>query len=209
MKDQTRKLGLDILSEVPWGTHLCQFYDTKKDLIDILVPYFKAGLENNEFCMWVAAEPLGVDEAKASLGEAVENLDEYIGKDQIEIIDAGQWYTKSGRFNPNEVIEGWMEKLNQALQRGFDGLRLSGNSFRLEKKDWGVLAEYEAAVDNLIGKHRMLAICSYYMGKCGPWEIIDAVKNHEFTIIKRHGDWEVLESTGCRRIKDALYDSQR
>ena len=59
-----RKFGLSIVGEIPWGTHLCEFYQTKEDLIDILVPYFKAGLENNEFCMWVTAEPLNEEEAK-------------------------------------------------------------------------------------------------------------------------------------------------
>ncbi len=29
-----------------WGIHFCQFYQTKEDLMDILVPYFKAGLED-------------------------------------------------------------------------------------------------------------------------------------------------------------------
>ena len=48
-KINNRKTGIDIMGAVPWGTHLCQFYQTKDDLIDILVPYFKAGLENNEY----------------------------------------------------------------------------------------------------------------------------------------------------------------
>jgi len=59
-----RKTGIDIIGDVPWGTHFCQFYQTKQDLIDILVPYFKAGLENNEFCMWVTSEPLNKKEAE-------------------------------------------------------------------------------------------------------------------------------------------------
>ncbi|MCJ7615248.1 MAG: MEDS domain-containing protein, partial [Desulfobacterales bacterium] len=208
MKDKTRKLGLDVLSEAPWGTHLCHFYDTKEDLIDTLVPYFKAGLENNEFCMWVTSEPLKVDDAKASLGEAVENLDDYIERGQIEILDYSQWYTRSGQFNADEVLQGWVEKLNQALQRGFDGLRLSGNTFWLEKKDWDYFAEYEAAVDNVIGKYRILAICSYSLGKCGSYELIDVVKNHEFAIVKRHGTWELFESTERRRIKKELLKKQ-
>lgn len=33
----------------------------KADLINTLVPYFKADLENNEFCMWVTSEPLESD----------------------------------------------------------------------------------------------------------------------------------------------------
>jgi len=48
MPDTNRKTGIDVIGDVPWGTHLCQFYQDKRDLIDILVPYFKAGLENNE-----------------------------------------------------------------------------------------------------------------------------------------------------------------
>jgi len=53
MAKETRAAGIDVIDHVPWGTHLCLLYQTKKDLIDVLVPYFKAGLENNEFCMWV------------------------------------------------------------------------------------------------------------------------------------------------------------
>lgn len=37
---ELRKFGIDIVGDVAWGTHFCQFYQTKQDLIDILVPYF-------------------------------------------------------------------------------------------------------------------------------------------------------------------------
>ena len=93
-----RKTGIEIIGDVPWGTHFCQFYQTSQDLIDMLVPYFKTGLENNEFCMWVTCEPLQTDDAKQALAAQVANLDEYIKKGQLEILDYTQWYTKSGRF---------------------------------------------------------------------------------------------------------------
>jgi hypothetical protein len=51
MNEKLRKSGIDIAGDVPWGTHICQFYDSKEDLADILIPYFKLGLENNEFCL--------------------------------------------------------------------------------------------------------------------------------------------------------------
>jgi len=35
--------------------------------MDVLIPYFKAGLENNEFCLWVIPEPLDEEEAKEAL----------------------------------------------------------------------------------------------------------------------------------------------
>lgn len=41
MAENMRKTGIDISGDLPWDTHFCQFYQTKEDLMDILVPYFK------------------------------------------------------------------------------------------------------------------------------------------------------------------------
>src|SRR3989337_3923694 len=87
-----RKFGLERVGNVPWGTHLCQFYETKEDLIDVLVPYFAEGLRNNEFCMWITSPPLEVEEAKAALEKAVPDLDMYLQKGQIEILSYKDWY---------------------------------------------------------------------------------------------------------------------
>ena len=67
MAEEKRRTGIDIMGDAPWGMHSCQFYETKEDLLSILVPYFKAGLESNEFCMWVTSEPLSSEEAKTEL----------------------------------------------------------------------------------------------------------------------------------------------
>jgi PAS domain S-box-containing protein len=196
--------GIEFIDEVPWGTHLCQFYQSKEDLIEILVPYFKQGLENNEFCMWVTAEPLGVEDAKNALKEKVKNLDDYIRKGQIEILDYNQWYTTTGRFEADKVIEGWVEKEKQAIEKGFDGLRLTGNTFWLEKKDWQSFVDYEAVVNSVIGKHRMLAICSYSLDRCQAGEVIDVVNNHQFALIRKEGKWTTLESSERRRAQVKL-----
>ena len=37
-----RKSGVEIVGDIPWGTHFCQFYQTQADLLDILVSYFRA-----------------------------------------------------------------------------------------------------------------------------------------------------------------------
>jgi len=204
MEQKNRKSGIEIMGDISWGTHICQFYQAKDDLLDILVPYFKAGLENNEFCMWVTSEPLGIKEAKASLSKAVRNLDDYIAKGQIDIIDYSEWYTKSGIFNADEVLQGWFEKENQALERGFDGLRLTGNTFWLERKDWKDFTECEAMVDRVIGNYRMLAICSYSLDRCGASEVVDVVSNYAFSLIRRGGKWIIIQSSECQRIKEDL-----
>ena len=201
---KNRETGIEIIGNIPWGTHLCQFYKTKEDLIDILVPYFKAGLEHNEFCMWITSEPLHVAEAKKALQNAVKNLDKYIKKGQIEILDSTEWYTKSGIFDANEVLSGWVKKEAKAREKGFDGLRLSGNTFWLEKKDWENFTKYEEVINHVIGNYKMIAICSYSLDKCNASEIIDVVSNHEFALIKREGTWHRIENPKLKTVEEKL-----
>ena len=74
MATDLRKTGIDVLGQVPWGTHLCQFYQSAEDLSEILVPYFKAGLESNEFCMWICSEPLVTRQARKALDDVSGDL---------------------------------------------------------------------------------------------------------------------------------------
>ncbi len=194
MGNQARHTGIPIIGDVSWGTHFCQFYQEKQDLIDTLVPYFKAGLENNEFCMWVTSEPLRAEEASAALAAEVRGLENYIRQGQLEILDYREWYTAGGEFQSDRVLQGWVDRLEAALARGFEGLRLTGNTFWLEKSDWQNFTEYEARVDGVIGQYQMLAMCTYSLARCGAIEIMDVVSNHAFALIKRSGRWEIIES---------------
>lgn len=62
-----RKTGIEYIDDIPWGTHICGFYQTKNDLISMLVPYLRAGLENNEYCIWVTSDPISLEEAQIIL----------------------------------------------------------------------------------------------------------------------------------------------
>lgn len=194
-----RNSGIALIGDVPWGTHFCQFYQTKEDLLNVLVPYFQAGLENNEFCMWVTSEPLSVEDAGKAMKKAMPRLDEYLETGQLEIIPYDQWYTKGGSFEEKRVLNGWVSKLDSAIQKGFAGLRLTGNTFWIEKKDWHAFTEYEAAVDSVLGNYKMIAICTYSLKKCGVVEIMDVVRNHEFALAMSHGTWQVLRRPDFRQ----------
>ena len=195
-------IGLNIPGNVPWGTHVCQFYGTKQDLIDILIPYFRAGLENNEFCMWITSEPLSEKEAKEALKEALPNLDKYLKKGQIEIIPHHEWYLKNGTFNSKKVLASWMGKLNQALSNGYDGMRVTGNTTWLKKKDWKDFTQYEKEVNKVIGNHKMIAICSYSLDKCSASQLIDVISSHRYALIKEGSKWKVVGSSERPRAEE-------
>ena len=204
MDKNLRHSGIDIIDDVPWGTHFCQFYENKEDLIEVLVPYFKTGLENNEFCMWVTSQPLEVEDAKEALRKAVPDIDVYLEKGQLEIILYYPWYVKDGAFDSDRVLNGWIEKLKTALANGYDGLRLTGNTFWLEKEDWNDFVDYEKKVDNVIGNYQMIALCTYNLDRCNATEIIDVVVNHQFALIRKKGKWEQIESSRRKEVEKTL-----
>ncbi|MCB4791498.1 MAG: MEDS domain-containing protein [Elusimicrobia bacterium] len=206
--DNSRKTGLEIVGDVPWGTHFCQFYKTKNDLTDILVPYFKAGLENNEFCMWVTAQPLDKEDAISALRKSYPSLDEKINNGQIEFLSYEEWYKIDGVFDADRVLAGWVQRLEKALKNGYEGLRLTGNTFFLEKEDWSGFTSYEEKVNNVIGNYKMLAMCTYSIDKCGPNEIIDVMSNHQFALIRRESKWSVIENSTSRHLEKAVQESE-
>jgi PAS domain S-box-containing protein len=210
MNDSIRHSGIDIIGDAPWGTHFCLFYQTTEDLIDILIPYFKTGLGNNEFCMWVTSQPLEVEDAKEALRKVFPEIDVYLEKGQLEIVSYSHWYVKDGIFDSDRVLNGWVEKLNQALANGYDGLRLTGNTFWLEKEDRNDFVDYEKTVDSVIGNYQMIALCAYNLDRCNANEIIDVVVNHQFALIKKKGKWERIESSKRKEAeKTAILQSSR
>jgi PAS domain S-box-containing protein len=203
MEEKLRNSGLDIIGDVPWGTHFCQFYHTKEDLVDILVPYFKAGLENNELCVWITSQPLDVEEAKEAIKRAVPDIDTYLEKGQMEIIPYTQGYIKGNIFDSEKAIDSWVEKIDQALARGYDGLRASGDNRWREKEGWNDFIDYENKVDAIIDKHHVIALCPYYLDMCSTAEVINVVSNHQFALIKRDGKWGRIENSGRKRAEKA------
>jgi PAS domain S-box-containing protein len=173
-------------------------------MLEILVPYFKAGLENNEFCMWVTSEPLDEREAETAMKKALPDFQQYLQKGQIEISPYTEWYLAGGSFDSERVLNGWKRKLDEALDRGYDGLRLTGNTFWLEQKDWKAFSDYEAAVDSVIGNYKMTALCTYSLEKCGASEVIDVVGNHQFALVWRERKWELIQSAQQKRTEKAL-----
>lgn len=206
-----RNSGIISIGDIPWGTHLCQFYKMKTDLLDTLVPYFKAGLENNELCIWVTSDFVTKEDALKAMAKSVPDFSRYMEKGQIELFSHTDWYLKDGNFDLRRTSDIWIEKYERALSGGFAGLRASGNaSWINNKRDWDNFIHYEAEANEAIGNTKSLALCTYSLGKCGVTEIIDVIKNHELVVAAdtKLGDgsitswFDVAEHKKAERVKD-------
>lgn len=184
--------GIRGVGLVPYGIHLCHFYPTRQDLVDSLVPYFTAGLSNNERCLWITAPPLPADEARAELGKAVAELAVFVKNGQIRILDATEWYTVTAGTDANDVIKLWLQEEEKALADGYQGLRLSGNTSFLTPGDWDNFMDYEGNVDHAFQDRRIVALCSYSYNHCRATGILEVIQNHQYTLGRRDVSWEIL-----------------
>jgi len=187
MATEMRKTGIEGVGSMPWGTHFCYFYETGVDLLETAVCYSKAGLESQEFCLWVVAEPLTTADARYALKRAVPDLDRHLAEHSIDIVSARDWYLQDGRFDPSRVIGRWNEKLASALDRGYEGIRVTGDTSWLEKKDWSDFVEYEDALNQAVANQRLAVLCTYPLGSCGASGILDVVRTHQFAVTRRRG----------------------
>ena len=201
MASAVRRSGISVVGDMPWGTHFCQFYETKEDLLNTLVPYFKAGLEDGEFCVWVVCEPVSEDEAWSALQKVFPDLDRYLSDGAIEMFPAREWYLERGKFELQWVTSAWNDKLSRALARGYPGMRVSGNTAWLERKDWRDFCEYEEQLNHSITDQPMAVLCTYPLMTSGAAELLDVARNHQFAIAKRQGTWEVIETAQLKRAK--------
>lgn len=196
--------GIPAVGSIPWGTHFCQFYRTQQDLIETLIPYFKAGLENNECCLWVTSETLEAGVAEKLLRDVIPDLDKYLNREQLQIVPITDWYTAGDVFDADAVLQSWIEKEKKARASGFSGLRLTGDTFWLERSGWNDFMDYENKVNGAFHRFKLVALCTYSTERCTAEDMIDVCCHHEFALARRQGDWKLLESSSLKTAKQHL-----
>jgi DNA-binding CsgD family transcriptional regulator len=198
-----RKTGIPVVGEMPWGTHICSFYQTTEDLLDTTVAYFEAGLQSNEFCLWAFTDPVDEQLARKALQRAIPGFDLFLTAGQIEILPGTEWYLDEDQLDPRRVVTGWSQKLSAALAKGYAGLRVSGSPIRLETY-WKKFSEYEQALDRWLHGKKMIALCTYSLQASSTTDLLDVARVHRCTIVRRHGDWECLETAELKRTKQQI-----
>ncbi|HEX3637754.1 MAG TPA: MEDS domain-containing protein [Paraburkholderia sp.] len=162
MTTGNRKSGLTSLGPISWGTHLCHFYETRNELLSVTANFLQAGLAQREAGVWVAPALLGPDKARHMLTRAVPALAEYIDSGQLRILDGAQLYAPSRTgFNGSATVGLWSAAINDALGRGFEGLRVAGDAVCNEHTDWAALLDYEATLKHRLAGSPIVGLCTY------------------------------------------------
>ena len=183
--------GIPDIGKIPWGSHFCQMYSTRGDLAQSVIPYFIAGLINNERCIWATSEPYHAEEAAADFKKIVPGLDTMIEEGRLRICGYNEWHTRAGLGT-----EHWLKEEQRSLSEGYEGLRIAGNTSLVTPADWDAFMQYERDIHKRINGRRVVALCSYNITKIEPTNAFEMVRAHQFSIRRNNGFWEVLGSDG-------------
>jgi PAS domain S-box-containing protein len=190
--------GISVMGDMPWGTHFCYFFETKQDLIDASVPFFQAGLENHEFCLWIVYRPVSETDALEALRQSIPGLDRYLEEGGMEIrVHAEPLFVgmpDGDVLETHSSVHYLHEKLEHALARGYTGMRVAGSPSCLQKANTEHFREFERAIGTAVADHRMIALCHFPLAESSAAEILDAARTHQFIIAKRQGTWETIET---------------
>src|SRR6266446_5186490 len=194
--------GIDVVGDmVAWGAHFCLFYETREDLLDTLTSYCRSGLERGEYCMWIVAEPLTIEEARAALKDAMPDVERHLADSRLELAPARDWFLQGGTFDGKRLTQDWYDKLARVSARGYAGMRVTGDTTWLSKKDWRHFCNYEDGLNEVIGNQHLAVLCTYPLAGCGAPQILDVVRTHQFVLARRYGNWDVVETAALKRAK--------
>jgi len=190
------------LLDMPWGSHVCQFYTHKEDLVEMLVPYFKQGLEKNDACVWLVGD-LTVEEAGNALAAAVPRLDRYMAVGQMQIRHYSDLYTNpDGTVKPADTLRDQFAEMGSTVRaQGFSGLRASGSVSWIDNDDaMSRFMEYETKVHCAIQDSRMMAVCTYPARAAALHASRELIRNHGNIFVKR-GEWVIDNSRDAKKIE--------
>lgn len=203
MDKRLRNSGIDIIGDIPWGTHIGQLYSSKEDFFQTGVTYIQSGLINNELCIWIYSDNTTYEEIKEKLSEYMDDIDLYLQWGQLKIMHYSQWYVKDNCFNEVKVNDQWNYFIKHVVQNGYDGLRAIADTAWLEKNHYRSFLDYERNIDNIISESPFIAFCLYDSKKVDAFAIGEKINNHSYVITKHEDKLDII-----RNVEALIRDRQ-
>jgi DNA-binding CsgD family transcriptional regulator len=183
-----------VLAAIRHGTHVCAFYETEEDLLDLVGQFFAAGARRGDLCMWVMPEGMDPDP---------------IARFGVELHSAADTYVQGGGFQSGPLVNLWDEKLAEAVAQNHTGVCASGHTCWLQQRDWQAFMEYENELNDVIAGKPISLLCTYPLSACKAGDILDVVRTHEVALAKQGKRWAVIESHLTDDSPDALEAASR
>lgn len=205
----------ELFSSIPQSSQLSAVYSDIEELTELLVAYFKQGIERGEYCLWTVTNAPEIEKAKDELEKTGVNVEKYLASSQLEIITVGT-LSKETSLSESAVKKLVEERSEKELYKGFPGFRMNVNITRIAgtlKPDPERL-EVSLKEINPESRGKLTYLCTFPLEELSGSELLELVEE-KGVLVKRKGKWEYLmhicdvngqkelETTLLRAKKDA------
>jgi hypothetical protein len=187
---------LDSLTDFPCGTHACQFYRNRQDLIDAAAAFVDSGIKAKELCVWVTPDVLTADETVEAVRKQLRNLNASIHLDQLEVFPRSEWVSPDGGFQARGTVTDWERMFSRAREKGYVGVRILCDTMWSGKEGRDTLRAYENAFTDVAADRRPTILCAYPLETCGGNDAIDIMGAHDIAFVRRGRAWQTVETRG-------------
>lgn len=157
------------MSDLLPGDHLCYLYDSERERRDAVGLFIRQGLDWHEKIIYIAEPPRFEDVAEGLLAEGVETV-HLIEGGQLCFLSLGSMFRDIRRFDPSRMIRTIERETENAVARGFNGLRVTFDTCPVLKGSRGAdrLLEFEHRLNGFFPGSRCLALCQYHREHFNP-----------------------------------------
>jgi sugar-specific transcriptional regulator TrmB len=142
---ETERL-LRFVKKMKPAEHVILLYETVEAKFKVLLTYLTFGLQNGEVAVYVCSES-SVEEVTAVMKQFGIDVVKYQKCGALKVLDYTQHYIIDGQFNISLTEELWKKYYDEAMSRGFRGLRVIGETECFFKHNLvRELAEYEKSL---------------------------------------------------------------
>ena len=159
------------------GGHIGHFYRSEQEMINVMGPYFTAGLKGGDKCILVCPPGVG-DKVLADLANQEMPVE--------AARSSGQFVLHEGMGSVEATVEMFSDLIAEARAAGYRLIRIGGDMA------WGLtkmpstdeLIKWEAMYDlHVAPQFPFLALCQYDLKAFGGEVVLDALKTHPLCII--------------------------
>lgn len=182
---QVKTQSVTLCGETLTGpSHICAFFDSREEQYEVLLPYFREGLDNNEEVVTILESYTHPDHY-ARLSAAGMPLRETIASGQLKVLASESTYLKGSTFASERMFNMLEQVLVNAQNGPYGAVRTCGDM------EWALrnlpgtdqLMEYEARVNLLTSKYDCTLLCVYDINRFSGRAVADVLASHSHVIL--------------------------
>lgn len=199
-----------LFSGIQQGTQISAVYDDIEELTELLVIYFKQGIEHGEYCLWISPNELVTEKAKKELKKAGVDVEHYLASLQLEFLKSDP--IPGNTIPLTSTIKELIEKAHgKSLSGGFKGFR---TNFDLQKsgvspKDCLEICRKNIEMIVYEGNKNITLLCTLPLEDLSGSMLLELLEENDF-FAKRKGKWKHLgQLKGQKELENVLLKAKK